>query len=160
MEKIENEIGKYGVLKLIIDPITLIASIKSSTLVGIAAGLIMLMIEGNDYLMNELKSGRINTVQKFFTEAERQNTTIVIQDTVNITAAMDLQYSQTFQTATTNKTSVSMRMSDNDLNSIILVGNKNFGIIKYMINGDIDEVSKMIKSSLKYNYPVIFPWNW
>jgi hypothetical protein len=158
MEDIEDAIGRFGFINLIVDLGSTIGGVFLSTPVGVAIGLAMLMVEGSDYLMNELKAGRINTMQKLLTEAERQNITIIIQDTNYAVYSTNMQYYQSFQTAVTKKTSVSMRMSDNDIKCAYLTGTKNYGKISYM--SDINEAIQMIKFSLKYNYPVFLPWNW
>jgi hypothetical protein len=174
MEEIEDSVSKLGWLNLFATGGTLaVSQIISKAFppadpVCLAVDIAILLAETSDYIMNELKAGKINSYQQLLNAAQRQNIVLAIQDYNYVLFYTDVapggyyftntKYIQSVKFATTTKTNISMKATDNVVFGAYLTGTKNYGIISYIT--DVDEIVKIIKFSLKYNYPTILPWNW
>lgn len=175
MEAIEDSIGKYGLANIIFDIGSFIASYFIPTKVGLAIDIALILTEISDSIMNDLKAGTINTYQDLLKAAERQNLTLVIQDTNRVyrysetVYVHDAYYGHTESVpktdyyrettfGTTTQKYVSMKAFDNNMPSPSWLYDTSYGSITYSVSRD--EIISMIKSSLNYNYPIILPWNW
>jgi hypothetical protein len=174
MEEIEDSVGRLGWLNILATGGTIAVSqiiskfVPAASPICLAVDIAILMCEASDYVMNELKAGKINNYQQLLNVAERQNLTIAIQDSnyvlyytdyVNGYAFTNMRYIQSANFSVTQNKYVSMKASDNGIyDALCLTGTQNYGIINYGVS--VAEITQMIKFSLKYNYPTILPWNW
>lgn len=174
IEEIEDSVGELGWLNLLASGGTIAVSqiidkvFPAASPICLAVDIAILFTEASDYIQNQLKAGKINTYQDLLNIAERENITLVIKDSnyalyyadsVNGVMFTNVQYIQSTDFSTTTKNYVSMRAKDNGIiDALCLPGENNYGLINYGVS--VEEITNMIKFSLKYNYPTILPWNW
>jgi hypothetical protein len=130
-------------------------------------GFVIWILEGNDYINKLFRDGTLNSLEELLRAAEKEKVVLVLQGerrsvtqkvfiTPNLGSALhgpDIQ----FQVATTSKTYVSMKYSDN-IAFVNKLDGTNFGRISYI--DDTVEMKGMIKRYIEAAYPILLPWNW